>query len=278
MKKWAKRTGIFFLVVLALAGLRSLFKQSSSFGGALGVLEIEGVMWTADGWVEQIEDFRKDPQVKGVVVRIQSPGGTVAAAQEIFEALKNLGETKPVVASMGTVAASGGLYVALAAPTIVADAGTITGSIGVKMEHVQMTDLLATLGIKYETIKSGRLKDLANPARPMSPEERELIETMMAEIHEQFKKAVVDARPAAAGRLEKIADGRIFTGAMAQEFGLVDQLGGFTRAVKAAAEQAGITGEPKLIYGAKGTAWWVQAFLETARAWLSGPLACYLYP
>ncbi|MBI4224171.1 MAG: signal peptide peptidase SppA [Deltaproteobacteria bacterium] len=278
MKKWVKRIAVFFLLVLALMGVRSLFRQTPSFGKSLGVLEIEGTMWTGDAWVEQIEDFRKDSRIHGVVVRIQSPGGTVAAAQEIFEAIKNLGEMKPVVASMGTLAASGGLYVALAAPVIFADPGTITGSIGVKMEHVQVTDLLATLGVKYETIKSGRLKDLASPVRAMSAEERALIEAMMTEIHEQFKEVVASARNIEKEKLQTIADGRIFTGAKALEFGLVDQLGGFLQAVKVAAEKAGIEGEPKLIYGGKGRVWWMKAFLETARAYLQGPLACYLYP
>lgn len=278
MGKWFKRFGIFLLLVFALAGLRSFFKESVGFGQALGVLEIEGVMWTGDPWVEQIENFRKNAQVRGVVVRIQSPGGTVAASQEIFEALKGLSEKKSVVASMGTVAASGGLYVAMAAPTIVADPGTLTGSIGVKMEHLQVTDLLAMLGVKYETIKSGRFKDLASPARALSAEERQLLETMMAEIHGQFKEAIQKSRNLAQGQLEKIADGRIFTGAKALEFGLVDQLGGLTHAVKLAAEQAGIKEEPKLIYGETGGSWWVKAFLETAKAYLAGPLVCYLYP
>lgn len=278
MKKWLKRLLVFFLLLMALLGIRGLFQKGAPFGKALGVLEIEGTMWVGDAWVEQIETFRKDDQIRGVVVRIQSPGGTVAAAQEIFEALKNLGAKKPVVASMGTVAASGGLYVAMAAPTVVADPGTITGSIGVKMQHLHLEDLLSVLGVKFETIKSGRLKDLAGVTRPLTEEERALLEEMMAEIHEQFKQTVAEARGLETQKLAKIADGRIFTGAKAKEWGLVDQLGGFIEAVKVAAQKAGIEGEPRLVYGQKGGSRWVRAFLETMKVYFSGPLACYLYP
>ena len=270
---------ILLVALFALSGLGHFLKNSVSFGKALGVLEVEGAFWVSDDWVEQIEEFRKDPHIAGVIVRINSPGGTVAAAQEIYDALKKLSQTKPVVASMGTIAASGGLYVAMAANTVVADAGTITGSIGVRMEHLNLEELLKFAKVKYETIKSGRLKDMAGFSRPLTPEAKELLEGMMSEIHLQFKKTIADARGLDIKNVEGYADGRIFTGARAKELKLVDEIGDMGRAVEIAAKKAGIDGEPKLVYGEKDGVWWVKALFGEAKSFFpgSGPLACYLY-
>lgn len=276
MKKWGKRGFIFIVSVLALMGLARFFEKAP-FGKALGVLEVEGAFWVADDWLKQIDDFRKDPHIAGVLVRIHSPGGTVAAAQEIYESLKRLREVKPVVVSMGTIAASGGLYIAMASDTIVAEAGTITGSIGVRMEHLNLEELLKFAKVKYETIKSGRMKDLASISRSLTPEEKGLLEDVMLEIHEQFKKVVVESRKLKPESVAHFADGRIFTGAKAKELGLVDTIGDMGEAVKIAASKAGIVGEPRLVYGSKPGVWWLKAFLGMAKAYLSGPLICYLY-
>lgn len=278
MKTWGKRIGFFVLILLALVGLGKLLGGEKGHGKSLGIVEIHGVIWAADDWLKEINDFRKNPNIAGVVVRINSPGGTVGASQEIFDSLQRLAAKKPVVASMGTVAASGGLYAALGAKKIVAEPGTITGSIGVRMEHMNIGDLLRLAKIEYETIKSGALKDLASNTRSLTPEERSFLEDLMKEFHGQFKRAVAAARNLKPEALEKIADGRVLTGAKAVEAGLVDELGGFDKAVEVAAQMAGIKGEPHLVYVKEPILWWVKALMGTAKAYLSGPQICYLYP
>lgn len=278
MKTWGKRIGFFVLILLALVGLGKLLGGEKGRGKSLGIVEIHGVIWAADDWLKEINDFRKNPNIAGVVVRINSPGGTVGASQEIFDSLQRLAAKKPVVASMGTVAASGGLYAALGAKKIVAEPGTITGSIGVRMEHMNIGDLLRLAKIEYETIKSGALKDLASNTRSLTPEERSFLEDLMKEFHGQFKRAVAVARNLKPEALEKIADGRVLTGAKAVEAGLVDELGGFDKAVEVAAQMAGIKGEPHLVYVKEPILWWVKALMGTAKAYLSGPQICYLYP
>lgn len=278
MKKWLRRIGIVLLLFLAVVGFLKIFKGAVSFEKGIGILQMEGAFWISEEWVEEIEAFRKNSQIAGVVVRIQSPGGTVAASQEIFEALKRLKAVKPVVASMGTIAASGGLYIAMAADTIVADPGTLTGSIGVRMQHLNLEELFKFAKIRYETIKSGRLKDLASISRSMTEEERGLLEEMMTEIHDQFKTAVAESRKLKLSEVEKFADGRIFTGAKAKELGLVDVIGDMGKAIEIVKEKTGLKGEPKLIYSKESGPWWIKAFLESAKVYFSGPLACYLYP
>lgn len=276
MKKWGKRFGIFLLLLLSLVGLRQIFREAG--GKALGVLEVEGAFWTSDSWTKKIDDFRKNPQIAGVVVRINSPGGTVAAAQEIYQAIKDLGKVKPVVASMGTISASGGLYVAMAADTIVASAGTLTGSIGVITKRINLEEVLPFFKIKFETLKSGRLKDLGNISRALTSEEKGLLEEMLVEIHGQFKKTVAEARKLKPEVVDQFADGRIFTGAKAKELGLIDEVGDMGRAIAILKEKTGLKGEPRLVYSEEPGVWWVKALFGTAKAFFSGPLVCYLYP
>jgi len=278
MKKWGKRVLIAVVVFLALIGLGHLFSGPAPFGKALGVIEVEGAFWVSDDWVKQIDTFRKSPNIVGVVLRINSPGGTVAAAQEIYDALKRLALVKPVVASMGTIAASGGLYIAMAANQVVADAGTLTGSIGVRMEHFNLEELLKFAKIQYETIKAGRLKDLGSVSRPLTAEERALLEAMMAEIHQQFKKTVAESRKIDPKVVDQFADGRIFTGAKAKELGLVDEIGDMGKAIEIAAQKAGIQGEPNLVYSKESGPWFWKTIFGSAKTVLSGPLACYMYP
>ena len=278
MKKWGKRAIIFVCIVLAYAGFKRLSHEAEKNAKAIGVLEVEGTMWFSDDWLEQIEKLRKDPRVKAVVVRIQSPGGTVASAEEIYTALQNLSKTKPVVASMGTIAASGGLYVAMGANKIMADRGTITGSIGVRMEHINIEDLLKFLKIQYETIKSGQFKDMAAFNRPLGTEERALLDDMMKEIHLQFKQVVATSRNIPLEKVDGFADGRIFSGAKAKELGLVDAIGNFNDAVALAANLAKISGEPELIYPKEKKWSLIRGLMGTTRAAISGPLACFMYP
>lgn len=279
MKKWAKRLGLVFLVLFAIVGMtKTCAAPISPFGSAIGVVNVEGTLWVSDDLVKQIESFRKNRHIRAVVVRINSPGGTVGASQEIYSALKSVGAKKPVVASMGTIAASGGLYVAMGAKKVFADPGTLTGSIGVKMQHVDLGGLLRWAGIGMETVKSGRYKDMASFTKPLTPEETKFFELLMQEIHGQFKEAVSKARNIPMEKLDTFADGRIFTGAKGLELGLVDELGDFPSAIKAAAEMAGIKGEPELIYSEKEMAWWVKSLFGQAKAASLGPMAFYLYP
>ena len=254
--KWA-----FWIVVVfvALSFLSNRFFPTS----AIGVLEVTGGIYSSDDILDQIEDLKKDSRIKGVLLRIDSPGGTVAASQEIFESLQKLGAVKPIIASCGTLAASGGYYVALAAKEIFANPGTLTGSIGVRMEHMEIGDLLQWAKVHYETLKSGELKDMGSLQRPMTPEEKQLIESMLHEIHQQFKKAVAEARHLPMEAVEKVADGRVLTGEEAFQAKLVDHLGGRTEAIARLMQVAGLKGEPHLIYNKEGKDWWVRFLTKT---------------
>lgn len=237
---------LFGMVVFFLSSSHS--NEISLFSsGEVGLVKIEGGIYESMEKVKELDEYRKDNDIKTVVVRIESPGGSVAASQELFAAVKRLAEKKPVVASLGTVAASGGYYVACGATRIVADPGTITGSIGVRMDHVEIGDLLRWAKIGHETLKSGKFKDIASPDRPITPEEREILEGMLKDIHRQFKADVGQARGLSDEVMDLIADGRIYSGEEAQMKGLVDQLGGYWDAVRLAAELSGIKGEPEVV-------------------------------
>lgn len=235
-----------FGLVVSLIAVGSDGGGGWALGSRVGIITIDGTIVSADDIVQDIDRFRTDDDIKGVVLRLESPGGSVAASQEILEAVGKLAAKKPVVASMGSVAASGAYYVACGATKILASPGTITGSIGVRMEHVMIGDLLAWAKIRHETLKSGRMKDLAPIDRPMTPEARAILERMLADIHQQFKEAVAKARNLPMADVEAIADGRIYTGREAKELGLIDELGGFSEAIALAAKLGGIRGEPKL--------------------------------
>lgn len=218
-----------------------------SFGKNVGLVTIEGTIFSSDQTIEDLETFRKDDDIKGVVVRVESPGGSVAASQEIYEAIKKLSATKPAVVSMGSVAASGGYYVSCGATRVIANPGTVTGSIGVRMEHVMLRDLLEWAKIHHETLKSGEYKDIGTFDRPMTPEERAIIEAVLKDLHGQFKEAVAASRKLDIATVDGFADGRVFSGKTALEMGLVDELGGLTQAMDAVKTLAKISGEPKIV-------------------------------
>jgi protease-4 len=238
------------IAVLLLVSLGTLMPdtQRLAFGEKVGLIEIEGTMLTGSPTVEQIREFRKDSAIRAVVIRIESPGGVVAAAQEIYDELVEVRKQgKPIVASMGGIAASGGYYVACAADSIVANPGTLTGSIGVIMSLPNAEELLRKIGLRYEVVKTGRYKDTGSFARPMSPEERALLEGMLEDIHDQFVTVVSNARNMDKEEVSEFADGRVMSGRQAMELGLVDRLGGFREAVLLAGELAGIDGEPLIV-------------------------------
>jgi protease-4 len=191
--------------------------------------------------LEAVEDLK----ARAAVVRINSPGGTVGASQEIHQGIKDLREKGiPVVASLGDVAASGGIYIAVAAEKIVANPGTVTGSIGVVLKANNLRALYQKIGVESEVIKSGPYKDILSTFRPLTEDERSLLQEVIDDTYNQFVRAIAEGRNLAEEQVRSFADGRIFTGHRAKEFGLVDELGGIEQAVKLAAELAKIEGKP----------------------------------
>jgi protease-4 len=197
--------------------------------------------------VDEIKGYVKDASVRAIVLRVDSPGGGVVPSQEIYEQVKKAKTAKKVVVSMGSVAASGGYYISAAADRIIANPGTITGSIGVIMVVPNLKGLLDKVGIKTEVVKSGKNKDLASVFRGIGQEEREIIQGVMDDVHEQFIAAVSEGRKIPLEKTRAIADGRIFSGRQAINVGLVDEVGDLEHAIKSAATLAGIEGEPEVV-------------------------------
>ena len=213
---------------------------------ALGVVRVEGVIANSEEIVSWLEELGRDDHVRGVLVRINSPGGVVAPSQEIFHAIKRLSERKPVVASMGSVAASGGYYVAAAADRIMASAGTLTGSIGVRLELINFRELADDWGITQTQFVSGDLKGAGSPFQPLTDEERAYFEALVMDMHDQFVSDVSSARDMDKDRVRALADGRAFTGRQAFELGLVDELGGMSEAMEVLKTLAGVSGRVPL--------------------------------
>ncbi|MGD2124704.1 MAG: signal peptide peptidase SppA [Desulfobacteraceae bacterium] len=224
---------------------------SFSFRDRIGVIPIEGTITDSQPIVSQLVNFKKDNRIKAIILRVNSPGGGVAPSQEIYREVRKTITAKKVIASMGSLAASGGYYIASAADRIVANPGTLTGSIGVIMEFVQLEALLKKIGVGMEVLKSGEFKDIGSPHRKMTEREKELIRSLILDIQKQFVDAVAMGRHISVEEVQEIADGRILSGAQSKELGLVDQLGNFEDAVELAKRMAGIEGEVKLVYPKK---------------------------
>lgn len=237
---------VFFASVFVLTRLvqEGMILRPSEY---IGVVTIEGVIMDSKYIVENIDAFRRDDSVRAIVIRIDSPGGGVAASQEIYQAIIDAREEKKVVASLGSVAASGGYLIASAAHKIVANPGTITGSISAMINIPNIEGLLKKLGIGSTVVKSGKFKDIGSPTRKMTPEEQAILQQVVDDIFEQFLDAVSKHRKITRKELLALADGRIFTGKHAQKAGLVDHLGDFTAAVNLAAHLAGMEADPNLI-------------------------------
>ena len=245
------------LVVLGFAFLLFLFafflREDSPLrsGSRIGVVLIRGVILDSKGPVEQIKKFRKDERVKALIIRIDSPGGSTAASQEIHREILRTLPKKKIVVSMGNIAASGGYYIAAAADKIVANPGTLTGSIGVIMQFSNLKELLHKIGVGMEVVKSGSFKDIGSPLRDMKPEERQLLEGVIKNVHGQFIEAVAQGRRLPKDQVAQIADGRIFSGEQAKTLGLVDELGSFEDAVDLVKKMVGLSGEVKLVQAEK---------------------------
>jgi protease-4 len=236
------------LTVLAFLSLMiALLYTESSIGDRVGLVRIEGPIVDSKSPIDEIKDYVKDPSVKAIVLRVDSPGGAVAPSQEIYEEVRKAVAKKKVVVSMGSLAASGGYYISAPASRIVANPGTLTGSIGVIMEIPNLEGLMNKVGVKTEVIKSGRHKDIASVFRGIGREEREILQGVLDDVHDQFIKAVAEGRKMLPEQVTKIADGRIFTGKQAVGIGLVDELGNLEDAIKVAAKLSGIKGEPGVV-------------------------------
>ncbi len=259
MKRHPLRAGLAVFTILLSLFFVSLWvlsilsnREESLWGGEkIAVVEIKGVILDPQSTVEKLEKIRKNDRVKAVVLRIDSPGGAVSPAQEIYSEVKRLQQEKKVLVSMGAVAASGGYYVACSADKILANPGTMTGSIGVIAESLNVEDLLRKLGLRATVIKSGRNKDIGSPFRKMTSEERSLLQGVLDNVHEQFIQAVADGRKMPVEKVRELADGRVFTGEQAKSMGLVDSLGSLQDTITLAASMAGIQGEPEVIYPEK---------------------------
>lgn len=217
-------------------------------GEGVGVIEIVGPIADARDTIEDIRRFREDDSIKAILVRIDSPGGAVGPSQEIYREIRKTIDTKKVVASMGAVAASGGYYIACAANGIMANPGTITGSIGVIMGYTNFKELLDKIGMVPVVIKSGPYKDTGSPTREMREDEREILQDVISGIHQQFITAIAEGRNMDRLLVEASADGRVFTGKDAKARGLVDRLGNFEDALSWAGEMGGIEGEVVPVY------------------------------
>jgi protease-4 len=234
---------IFFLVFISV--IFTLISKGTMDKVAL--VRVEGPIIEAKTVVEEIKGYVKDSSVRAIVLRVDSPGGGVVPSQEIYNEVKKARAVKKVVVSMGSVAASGGYYISAPADRIVANPGTITGSIGVIMVVPNLKGLLEKVGIKTEVVKSGKNKDLASVFRGIGDEESQIIQGVMDDVHEQFIAAVAEGRKMEIDKTRKISDGRIFSGRQAIGVGLVDEIGDLDDAVKVAGKLAGIDGEPVVV-------------------------------
>jgi protease IV len=229
----------------------ALFKRSKN---RVAIVKVEGVITDGDSVgtdrariVACLKEAERR-KARAVVLRVNSPGGTVAACQEVFAALVRLkGNGIPVVASMGDMAASGGVYIAMAATQIVANPGTITGSIGVIIKGNDLSALYQKVGVSPKVVKSGAHKDMFATYRPLSPDEQVLLQGLIDDSFDQFVETIASARQRARSEIESIADGRILTGRQAHKAGLVDLLGDLDAAIDRAGELAGIEGKPKIL-------------------------------
>ena len=250
---WGWLIGVFALLVLfliAVVTIQSILGQDMSFpsyGARVGLVRVEGAIYDSRQVIEDLESMASDSGIRAIVLRVDSPGGGAAAAQEISEYVRDVRELGvPIVASMGSIAASGGYYIACAADTILANPGTLTGSIGVIMSFSNFEELFGKIGMDFDVVKSGQFKDIGSWSREMTAEERALLQGTIDDIHSQFVEAVAAGRGMAFEDVAALADGRILSGRQALAAGLVDSLGTLEDAIHLAAWMGGIEGTPRV--------------------------------
>jgi protease-4 len=259
MRKHPVILGITLLLLIGFVAVAAMYLlgflggegRPFSLREKVGIIPIEGVIGDSEELVEQIRTFADDKRIAAVVLRIDSPGGGVVASQEIYQAVRELKKKKKVVASMGSVAASGGYMIAVAADRIVANPGTITGSISTVLHYANVEELLKKVGVRSSVIKSGKFKDIGSPSREMTAEERSLLQAIVDDIYDQFVRIIAENRQLPLHKTFDLADGRIFSGRQAKELGLVDELGGLQDSVLLAGRLAGMEGTPEVVQGMK---------------------------
>jgi protease-4 len=238
---------VLFVVVVATLS-RSGEGGPALFGPRVAVVELEGIIIDGEDVLRDLKAHRDNPMVRAVVMRINSPGGVVGPTQEIHDAILRLRRAgKPVVASLGSVAASGGYYAAVACDQIYANPGTLTGSIGVIMQMANLENLMKKVGVNYVVVKAGHFKDLGNISRAMTPEERRVLQELLDDVHGQFIGAVAAGRKLDRADVVRFADGRVFSGTQAKTLKMIDELGGLEDAVSAAAKLAGLPTPPNVL-------------------------------
>ena len=247
MKKFLLIFFSIFIVIFFISLLFVFFQKNMPMGDRVALIRVEGPILDSKDTIDELKGHLKDPSIKAIIMRIDSPGGAVAPSQEIYEEVRKAVTKKKIVVSMGSVAASGGYYIASPATRIVANPGTLTGSIGVIMEIPNFAGLMNKLGIKSEVVKSGRHKDIASVFRGIKKEDREILQNVLDNVHDQFILAVAEGRKMLLEDVRKIADGRIFTGEQALKVGLIDEIGNLEDAVKVAGKLSGIKGEPEVV-------------------------------
>ncbi len=249
--RWRRR--LFWAVVggvlLALAARVLLPDLAMLNTERIALVRLEGPILDSRATVKEVEQYGDDPLVKAIVLRIDSPGGGVTPSQEIYRAVQRVRQDKQktVVTSMGTMAASGGYYIAVASDRILANPGTLTGSIGVILQLANVENLMDKIGVRNFVIKSGRYKDVGSPFRTMLDEDRQLLQSVMDDAHRQFIRAVAEGRSLAVADVEALADGRVLTGQQAKDALLVDELGDLHDAVTLAASMSGMQGTPPVV-------------------------------
>ena len=239
---------LIFFIFIAGIGTALIFSGNGAFssGDKVAVLRVHDIILDSGAYLESIESISNNDDIKAVVIRIDSPGGAVGPSQEIYSELKELGKDIPIVASIGDVGASGGYYIACAAEKIYANPGAITGSIGVIAQFASYEKLLEWAKIDVEVIKSGKYKDVGSAVRKMNPEDREYLQDLIDNVYMQFKSAVAESRDLDSKEIDKVADGKIFTGEQALDLKLIDELGTINDAVDMAADLGGIDGKPSI--------------------------------
>jgi len=260
---------VFFFIVLFLIGRQSGGKTGRfAFGDKIAIVDVKGVITQSSGVIEELQQYLADDGVKAIILRVDSPGGGVGPSQEIYREIMRIksNSKRKVVTSMGSVAASGGYYVACASDLIVANPGTITGSIGVIMQFSNLEELLKKIGVRGVVIKSGEHKDIGSPFREMTPEEKRIMQEVLDNVHQQFIQAVADGRKLDRSRVAQIADGRIMTGEQAKNLGLVDELGNLQDTIDITAKMVGIEGKPNVLYPKKKLSIWELLMRDMASA------------
>jgi protease-4 len=236
-------------------------------GDSIGVVQVEGTINDSRDIIDSLKQFGDSSGIKAIVLRVDSPGGAVAPTQEIYEEIEKLKKKKPVIASFGGMAASGGYYIGSACDEIVANPGTLTGSIGVIMQLGNIEELLKKVGVQGYSVKSGANKDIGSPLKPLTPEGKAILQGLVDNVHAQFVRAVAKGRRLTEDKVKSLADGRVYSGEQAKGLGLVDVLGNMDDAVELAAKRVGMKAKPQVVYSRAEQKGWMDMVSST---WLRG--------